>query len=572
VRGRSLGRRFGWLWSAYAVSTLGTWLAFDAFSLIAILVLHAGSAEVSALAAAGLAVGALVAVPLGPWVEFRRKRPVMVAMDLIRFAALMTLPGAFAFGWLSFAQLLVVSVIVSAADITFAAAGGACLKALVRPDDLLVANGRFESTTWTATMLGPPLGGLAIGIFGPVTTVAANAVSFLLSALGIRAIGGTEPSPAHTKEQRMRPGDLLEGWRFILRHPTLRPLFFNTLLNNGLIMATAPLLAVLMLGHLGFAPWQYGLAFAVPCVGGLIGSRLARPLVGRFGRGQVLIASGTLRACWSLGLAFIQPGIGGLVLVMGVELGLITSCAVFNPVLATYRLEQTPSDRVARTLSAWSVTSKLSIAAMTALWGVLAVLTTPRIAIAIAGLLMLATPFLLPRREFRTEHKPSRVRVFLRRIAPIAYVIGVFLGRRRQDAPKVGIALDEAGTGLRVHAGHVGPHQHLSITPRSGADPDRRDTDLPGDPLGQIARHQLQHDGEGAGLLQGQRVGDQLVARVAAPLDPVAAEAVDALGREPDMTHHGHPGLGEELDLRDDPAAAFELDRVRASLLDQPQG
>ena len=65
---RSLGRQFGWLWSAYAVSTLGTWLAFDAFSLIAILVLHAGPAEVSVLAAAGLAVGAVVAVPLGPWV------------------------------------------------------------------------------------------------------------------------------------------------------------------------------------------------------------------------------------------------------------------------------------------------------------------------------------------------------------------------------------------------------------------------------------------------------------------------------------------------------------------------
>jgi len=52
VARRSLGRQFGWLWSAYAVSTLGTWLAFDAFSLISILVLHAGPAEVSVLAAA----------------------------------------------------------------------------------------------------------------------------------------------------------------------------------------------------------------------------------------------------------------------------------------------------------------------------------------------------------------------------------------------------------------------------------------------------------------------------------------------------------------------------------------
>jgi hypothetical protein len=36
-------------------------------------VLHAGSTQVSLLAAVGLAVAAVVAVPLGPWVEFRRK-------------------------------------------------------------------------------------------------------------------------------------------------------------------------------------------------------------------------------------------------------------------------------------------------------------------------------------------------------------------------------------------------------------------------------------------------------------------------------------------------------------------
>jgi MFS family permease len=181
---RSLGRQFGWLWSAYAVSTLGTWLAFDAFSLIAILALHAGPAEVSVLAAAGLAVGAVVAVPLGPWVEFRRKRPVMMAMDLIRFAALMTIPVAFALGLLSFPQLLVVSVVTGAADITFKSASGAFLKALVPGEGLLVANGRFESTTWTATALGPPLGGAAFGLFGPVTTVLANAVSHPVGMVG----------------------------------------------------------------------------------------------------------------------------------------------------------------------------------------------------------------------------------------------------------------------------------------------------------------------------------------------------------------------------------------------------
>jgi MFS family permease len=409
VGGRPLGRRFGWLWAAYAVSTFGTWLAFDAFSLVAILVLHAGPTEVSVLAAAGLAVGAVVAVPLGPWVEFRRKRPVMIAMDLIRFVALMSVPAAYALGLLSLVQLLVVSVVVGAADIAFNAASGAYLKALVRPEDLLVANGRFESTTWTATVLGPPAGTAAIGLFGPAMTVVANAVSYLLSAVGIRAIGGSEPRPVRTGA-RLRPRDLLEGWRYILTHPTLRLLFLNTVLVNGLILAAMPLLAVLMLSDLGFAPWQYGLAFGLPCVGGIIGARLAPRLVSRFGRHKVMLAAGVLRASWSLGLAFVQPGVAGLVLVIAVQFGLITCMGVFNPVFATYRLERVPTDRIARTLSAWSVTSKATVAAMTGLWGLLAGIAGPRTAIAVAGLLMLITPFLLPRHDHTPHHERDLVR------------------------------------------------------------------------------------------------------------------------------------------------------------------
>ncbi|WP_405582776.1 MFS transporter [Streptomyces sp. NBC_01092] len=403
--GRSLGRRFGWLWAAYAVSTLGTWLAFDAFALIAVIVLHAGATEVALLSASGLAVGAALAVPLGAWVEFRPKRPVLVAADLIRCAALLSVPVAFAVDALGLGQLLVVSVVVAAADITFNAASGAYLKYLLPPEDLLVANGRFEATMWTATALGPPLGGAAIGMFGPMATVLANAVSFLLSALGIRAIGGKErqqprpDTPSAPRARGLRTTDLRAGWRHLLTHPTLRPLFLNTVLVNSLIMAQAPLLAVLMLGRLGFTPWQYGLAFAVPCLGGLLGSRLSRRLAARHGRHRVLLTAGALRACWCVGLAFVGPGTPGLLLVMAVEFGLITCAGVFNPVLAATRLDLTPSDRVTRTLTAWSITAKTATAATTALWGLLATLTGPRAAIALAGVLLLATPLLLPRHE-----------------------------------------------------------------------------------------------------------------------------------------------------------------------------
>ncbi|MFE9438482.1 hypothetical protein ACFYO2_05670 [Streptomyces sp. NPDC006602] len=64
---------------------------------------------------------------------------------------------------------------------------------------------------------------------------------------------------------------------------------------------------------------------------------------------------------------------------------------------------------MARTLSAWSVTGKLTTAALTALWGLLTALVGTRTAIAAAGLLLPATPLLLPRhdRAVRQRHEAA---------------------------------------------------------------------------------------------------------------------------------------------------------------------
>jgi MFS family permease len=405
---RRLGREFAWMWGAYTVSSIGTWLAFGAFPIIAILVLDSGPAEVSALAAVGLAAGALAAIPLAPWIELRRKRRVMIASDLVRLVATASIPVAYALGWLGFGQLLVVAVIVSAADIAFKSASGAFLKHLVRGDDLMLANGRIESTMWTTAALGPPLGGALIGILGPVATVIADAGSYLLSALGLTAVGHDEPQPQRPADERSRTAELLEGWRYIFGHPTLRPLFLNAVLFSGLLLATEPLLSVLMLGKLGFAPWEYGLAFAAPCIGGLIGSHFAHRLVDRLGQRRVMLAAGTLRVVFPLWLAFIPAGPAGVATVFALQLCLVTTIGVFLPTFATYRLQATEERVVARVLAAWSVSSSGTIAALTALWGLLAAATGPRFAIFAAGVLLLATPVLLPWRT-SVRSAPGRI-------------------------------------------------------------------------------------------------------------------------------------------------------------------
>jgi len=402
-----LGRSFGWLWSAYAVSTYGTWIAFGAFPLLAVQVLNSSAFAVSLLEAAGLAVAAIVAFPLGPWVEHRAKRPVMIAMDLARFFAMASVPIAYLLGSLSYGQLLVVSVISGTASIAFTAASGAYLKYLVRSDQLLVANGRFEGTSWVATAAGPPLGGALVGLLGPVITVMADALSYLLSALAVLRIQGGDVAAPRDPATRLRGADLLAGWRFILHDHVLRRLFLNSILVGGLIMATAPLMAVLLLGQYHFPAWQYGLAFGIPALGGFVGARLSARLVTRYGRYRVMIVSGWLRSLFPLGLAFTQPGIPGLLTVIIVEGLLITCMGIFNPIYATERLQRAPADHAAQVLSTWSVSSKLVQATLMVIWGILATFTSSLAAITISGVLLLATPLLLPKRTHLPDPKPA---------------------------------------------------------------------------------------------------------------------------------------------------------------------
>ncbi|GAA1654046.1 MFS transporter [Actinoplanes couchii] len=384
-----MGRAFNWLWIAYTASVVGTWLAFGAFPLIAIRVLGSGPAAVSGLAAAGLAAGALLGLRLGPWVEHRDKRTVMIVADVVRCAALLSVPLAHGLGLLTYAQLVIVSVIGAAANVAFTAASGAFLKQIVAPERLLRANARFESTTWTVIAVGPMLGGAAVGLLGPVITVYANAAGFLLSGLALAAIrprpGRTAPRPA---------GSLADGWRFVHDDHRLRALFRNTIAVNALIMATEPLLAVLLLGELGWPAWWYGLAFGLPCLGGLLGAQLVGRFEQRYGRARVLTMAGVLRILTPVGLALVVAGPGGLLLVVAVEFVVITSMGVFNPLLATERLQRVPDDRISRVLTFWTVANSAAIALTTALWGVLADLVGTRTAIGIAGALLLLTPLL----------------------------------------------------------------------------------------------------------------------------------------------------------------------------------
>jgi hypothetical protein len=369
-----------------------------------VLVLHATTLQVSLLTALSGVAAAVIALPFGTGIEFRRKRPVMVIADLARFAALASVPVAAAAGLLTFTQLCLVAVVQTLGTIAFGAASGAHLKALAGPDHLMAASSRFETTNWLSQAAGPPAGGLLISATGATATVIIDGLSFLLSALGVGRIRAPEPPPpARPAGHRIRH-DLVSGWRYIFAHRPLKLLFWNSMVFGGPVVLTSSLLAVLMLRDLRLAPWEYGLALGVPCLGGTAGSRLAPALTRRFGLRRVLLGSGACRVVWLLPIALARPGPAGLAIIMVAETGLLVSAGVFNPSFATTRLLGTDDAHLARVLTSWTISSRTVQPAFVLAGGLLAAAASIQLAIGLGGLVCASSAILLP---WRPDPKPS---------------------------------------------------------------------------------------------------------------------------------------------------------------------
>ncbi|MFC5261608.1 MFS transporter [Kribbella qitaiheensis] len=400
-----LGQDFRRLWTAFTVSAAGSAIGFGALPLVAVLVLEVSTFQVSMLAALSALAGAAIALPAGDFIEQRYKRPVMIAADLVRFGSLLSVPLAAALGLLTYVQLCVVGVLQAAALIVFTAASGAHLKALVSAENRAEANSKFEQTTWTTLSIGPPIGGALVGLVGATVTLGIDAVSFLFSALGIRRIRQPEPRPA----ERTEKPDITAGWRYIWRHRGLRALFWNSQLFGGPVMMTSPLLTVFMLRDLGLAPWQYGLFLGLPCLGAVLGARLAPRLTRRYGLHRMLLVFGVLRTPWLLLFPLAPPGWGGFALLAIADTGLLVAAGAFNPSFATYRMDVTEDRFMARVLTSWSITSRSVQPAFMAAGGVLAGLTSLRTTFLIAGVGCLASAFVLPWRSAKPVPLPEPV-------------------------------------------------------------------------------------------------------------------------------------------------------------------
>ena len=103
-------------------------------------------------------------------------------------------------------------------------------------------NSRLETTTWAASTLGPPAGGLLVSATSPITSMLIDAISHLVAAYGWRRNRRPEPPPPQPETTRHWWADMICGWQYIGAHPVLLRLFANAMLFGGCIMASTPLM------------------------------------------------------------------------------------------------------------------------------------------------------------------------------------------------------------------------------------------------------------------------------------------------------------------------------------------
>jgi MFS family permease len=352
-------RDFSNLWTGLAVSQLGTAISGVALPIIAVTVLQASTLQVAILAVMAPVTAALVSFPAGTFVEFHRKRPVMIAVDLIRLVTMASIPVAAVLHVLEFWQLCAVSAVVSVAGIVFASASQANLVDLVSRENIVECNGRLQSTNWLTLSAGPAVGGWLVSLLTAPGAVAADAVSFIASAVAVWRIRTPEPVPPQRTPSVGKLREATGGLRFAWHDARLRRVLISWVVFAGCVGMTGPVSTVFLLRDRHFTAFEYGMIYGIASVGGFAGSRLTKRAVDRFGIGRTLYWGSVIRAPWYVLIPLAGPGIGGVALCSVSMTGVLIFSALANSAMGSMRQILTPDRLMSRVVTLWSFATSI---------------------------------------------------------------------------------------------------------------------------------------------------------------------------------------------------------------------
>ena len=293
------------LWIGETVSQFGSMISQLALPLVAILTLHASTFEVGLLTAFETAAFLLVGLPAGAWVDRMRFRSVLIVNDLVRAAAMGSIPLAWALGVLTIGQLFVVALVGGVSTVFFDVAYQSYLPELIDRAELVDGNAKLQASESVAQVSGPPIGGLLIQAFTAPYAVLVDALSFLWSASWVGAIRA-RPAERERAPERHLGREIGEGMRFVVGNRMLRSIAMCTGSSNLFSSIGFAVIYVLLARDLHLSAGVIGAITATSAVGGLIGAFVAPRAARRFGQGPTIWLSIVAAAPFAFVAPFVQ--------------------------------------------------------------------------------------------------------------------------------------------------------------------------------------------------------------------------------------------------------------------------
>ena len=288
-----------------------TWLALPS---VAILGLGANALQVGILQALQNLAFLFLALVIGVWVDRVRRRRVLVVSDLGQAVVLGSIPLALVLQQLTLELLYVAAALSGIFSVANNVTFDSYLPALVARNDLLEANSRIQVTGATTDVAGPPLAGLLIQIVGPALAIAADVLSYLLSAAALLSIRTTETvrPPAEGGRNRFA-SEMREGLRVTLSNPILATLAGCSMTANLGAAILGSVTLIYFYRDLHLSPGVVGLVFGISGVGGLLGSLAAAGILRRFGIGPALSTTVIIEGFAIMAMVTAQLGAAAIV-------------------------------------------------------------------------------------------------------------------------------------------------------------------------------------------------------------------------------------------------------------------
>lgn len=329
------------LWTAQAISQLGTQVTLLALPLAAILVLDATATEVALLSAVEVLPFLLFTLPAGVWVDRLPRRPILVVTDLARAAALTSIPLAYAVDALTLPHLYVVAFAMGVLTVFFDVSYLAYLPSLVERRQLGAANSKLEATRSAAQVVGPGTAGVLVDLITAPLAILVDGVSYLFSAFFVWRIRRADRREASVAPRGRLLPQLREGLSYVLRHPYLRPLTLSTGGWNLFANIGFGIILVYAVRTLDLSPAVIGVLIAIGGAGSVAGALAAARITDRVGLGRTMVW-GALGASLAQFLIPLAPRENPELVLLGSFLVGSFLGMLFNVTQLTFRQSITP--------------------------------------------------------------------------------------------------------------------------------------------------------------------------------------------------------------------------------------